>query len=1001
MTTKLKLTAWAVLASSPWALTAQVPTETINGNLDQRDTLIALTDATIHLNPDETITQGTLLLRNGRIVGINRNNQTPADALIKDYTGMHIYPGFIHLDSSVGLPEPDARPPFSWNKAETINSTTEGAYNSNEAIKASWNAAAHYVHDDKASKELREAGFTTALSHRKDGIMRGTSVLVNLADQAEELNLVATQAAQHFAFDKGSSKQDFPVSLMGEVALIRQTWLDAEWYAQQQQMTDLDLAAINANRALPKIITVSNWQETLLADKIGDEFNTQFVVRTAADSYRNLDAIQASGQTLIVPLSIPDAPAISDELDAWNVSYQDLKAWEVAPHNPALLQQAGITFALLPDPGKKGLGNFLKDLRNAHRHGLDEATALRALTTVPAAILGQSDLGTLASGHWANFVVTSGPLLEAETYVAETWVAGHNHPVNGLPSLLPGAYQLSHDDQSMGIHLHDDKGKLKLTLADEDSEVKIKVKQTGQFVTLTISQDDSDHELFGVINNRQLVAIAPQEWTLQRQGDLPASDDSDESDSNDAELPQIPQPFTAYGLATASTADDILVQNATVWTNADDGILANTDVWVQGGQIKAIGQNLSAPKDALVVDGSDMHLTSGIIDEHAHIALLAVNDIAVNSSMVRMADALNPHDVNIYRNLAGGVTAAQLLHGSANPIGGQSALIKMRWGVDRPEDMLIEGADGFIKFALGENVKRSRNAQSIRYPLTRMGVEQVYRDAFTQAKAYEQAWADYHALSRRAKQNATPPRRDLALEATLEVINQELFVSCHSYVQSEINMLMHVADDFGFNINTFTHILEGYKVADKMQQHGVGGSTFSDWWAYKWEVNYAIPYNAALMHNAGVVTAINSDSGEMSRRLNQEAAKSVKYGDLSEQDAWKLVTLNPAKLLHLDDRMGSIEVGKDADMVLWSDHPLSIYARAEKTMVDGVIYYDRSQQAALEAQIAEEKSRLIEASQNSKGKKSKRRSAPPQLLHCDTITGDHATDHELYHGAAQ
>lgn len=1000
MTTIFKLTAWAVLASSPWVLTAQVSTETVNGNIDQRHTLVALTDATIHLNPDETIERGTLLLRDGRIVGINRNNQAPKQALVKNYAGMHIYPGFIHLDSSVGLPEPEAKQPFSWNKPETINSTTEGAYNSNEAIKASWDAANHYVHDAKASQELREAGFTTALSHRKDGIMRGTSVLVNLADQAEALNVIAPKAAQHFSFDKGSSKQDYPVSLMGEVALIRQTWLDAQWYSQQQQMTDLDLAAINANRSLPKIITVSKWQETLLADKIADEFNTQFAVITAADSYRNLSAVKASGQTLIVPLSKPDAPAIKDELDAWNVSYQDLKSWEVAPHNPALLQQAGITFALLPDPGKKGLGSFLKDLRDAHQHGLDETTALRALTTIPAALLGQSDLGTLAVGNWANFVVTSGPLMSDKTYVAETWVAGHNHTVKGLPSMRSGEYQLVHGDMTLGIELTDDQGKLKLTTQDADSEIKIKTQQSGQFLTITVSEDETDTELFGVINNRQLVALQPQSWSLQRLADLaPAT--ADDSDAESPELPAIPNPFTAYGMASASTADSILIQNATVWTNAADGVMPNTDVLVQDGKIKAMGAKLTANKGALVLDGSDLHLTSGIIDEHAHIALLSVNDVAVNSSMVRMADAVNPHDVNIYRNLAGGVTAAQLLHGSANPIGGQSALIKMRWGVDRPEDMLIEGADGFIKFALGENVKRSRNEQSIRYPLTRMGVEQVYRDAFTQAKAYEQAWADYNGLRGRAKQNATPPRRDLAMEATLEVLNQDRFVSCHSYVQSEINMLMHVAEDFDFNINTFTHILEGYKVADKMQQHGVGGSTFSDWWAYKWEVNYAIPYNAALMHNAGVVTAINSDSGEMSRRLNQEAAKSVKYGGLSEEDAWKLVTLNPAKLLHLDNRMGSIEVGKDADLVLWSDNPLSIYARAEKTMVDGVIYYDRDQQPALEAAIAAEKDRLIEASQNSPGKKAKRKSAPPQLLHCDTITGDQSTDHAMYHGAAQ
>ncbi|MCF6301447.1 MAG: amidohydrolase family protein, partial [Proteobacteria bacterium] len=252
---------------------------------------------------------------------------------------------------------------------------------------------------------------------------------------------------------------------------------------------------------------------------------------------------------------------------------------------------------------------------------------------------------------------------------------------------------------------------------------------------------------------------------------------------------------------------------------------------------------------------------------------------------------------------------------------------------------------------------------------------------------YEKQWAQYKKLSKKARKKTTIPRKELAMEATLEILNKERFVSCHSYVQSEINMLMHVANDFDFTINTFTHILEGYKVADKMKQHGVGASTFSDWWAYKWEVNYAIPYNASLMTQAGIVTAINSDSAEMSRRLNQEAAKSVKYGGLSEQQAWKMITLNPAKLLHLDDTMGSIKSGKDADLVLWSDNPLSIYAKVEKTLVDGVIYYDRSKQSDIETKIATEKQRMIKLAQSADKKKSAFKSAPAKTLQCDSITG--------------
>jgi len=306
------------------------------------------------------------------------------------------------------------------------------------------------------------------------------------------------------------------------------------------------------------------------------------------------------------------------------------------------------------------------------------------------------------------------------------------------------------------------------------------------------------------------------------------------------------------------------------------------------------------------------------------------------------------------------VTAAQLLHGSANPVGGQSALVKFRWG-SAPEDMKIENADGYIKFALGENVKQSNwgDRATVRFPQTRMGVEQVYMDAFTRAQEYGERWKQYNGLGKKEKRTAQAPRRDIQLDALLEIINKKRFITCHSYVQSEINMLMKVAEQFDFRVNTFTHILEGYKVADKMASHGAGGSTFSDWWAYKYEVKEAIPYNAALMTQAGVTVAINSDDAEMARRLNQEAAKAIKFGNMDEVEALKMVTINPARLLHVDDRMGSLKEGKDGDVVLWSDHPLSVYAKAEMTLVDGKIYYSAEEDKKKREEIEKERARLI------------------------------------------
>jgi imidazolonepropionase-like amidohydrolase len=345
---------------------------------------------------------------------------------------------------------------------------------------------------------------------------------------------------------------------------------------------------------------------------------------------------------------------------------------------------------------------------------------------------------------------------------------------------------------------------------------------------------------------------------------------------------------------------------------------------------------------------------------------------------------VNPDDINIYRQLAGGVTAAQLLHGSANPIGGCSGLIKLKWG-SSPEEMLIPNAPKFIKCALGENVKQSNwgDYSTSRFPQTRMGVEQVFYDAFYRARAYKAEWEAYNN-----HQTLVPPRRDLELDVLVEIMDSQRFVTCHSYVQSEINMLMHVADSMGFHINTFTHILEGYKVADKMKKHGVGGSTFSDWWAYKFEVNDAIPYNAKLMADQGVIVSINSDDAEMGRRLNQEAAKSIKYGGMSEEDALKMVTLNPAKILHLDDRMGSVKVGKDADLVLWSDNPLSIKAKVQFTMVDGVILYDASKDQSRNERNEVERARIIAKMLNANENGEKTTpfvKKPRRHYHCDTL----------------
>ncbi len=452
-------------------------------------------------------------------------------------------------------------------------------------------------------------------------------------------------------------------------------------------------------------------------------------------------------------------------------------------------------------------------------------------------------------------------------------------------------------------------------------------------------------------------------------------------------LGKVLYPFTAFGWtdSAAPKQETILITNATVWTNEADGVLQNADILLRNGKIAAVGKNLSAA-GARTIDGTGKHVTPGIIDEHSHIASSSINEGGQSvTSEVRIGDNLNPDDVNIYRQLSGGVTTSHILHGSANTIGGQTQLIKLRWGAD-DEGLKFKGADPFIKFALGENVKRSVSAISNysnnnRYPDTRMGVEQVLIDAFTRAKEYEKTWKQYDAGGKKG----IAPRRDLELDALVEILNEKRFITCHSYVQSEINMALHVADSMGYKYNTFTHILEGYKVADKMKAHGAAASTFSDWWNYKMEVLDAIPYNAYLMQQQGLVVAVNSDDAEMARRLNQEAAKSIKYGGMSEENALKMVTLNPAKMLHIDGQTGSLKVGKDADVVLWSDNPLSIYAKPLYTIVDGTIYFDIEKDKQLQKQVAAERQRII-GKMNSE-KKSGKAASPAQpsyqtILNC-------------------
>jgi imidazolonepropionase-like amidohydrolase len=413
----------------------------------------------------------------------------------------------------------------------------------------------------------------------------------------------------------------------------------------------------------------------------------------------------------------------------------------------------------------------------------------------------------------------------------------------------------------------------------------------------------------------------------------------------------------------AKAAEVTLIKSGAILT-VTQGTIENGDVLIRDGKIAEVGKGLTAPEGAKVIDATGLFVMPGIIDCHSHIAVAgSVNEGSLSvSSMVNIADVLNPEDIDIYRDLAGGVTTANILHGSANAIGGQTIVIKLRWG-KRAKDLPFEGALPGIKFALGENPKRSGSSISgtpPRYPSTRMGVVDVFREAFSEAVDYKKAWDDYNRKKAAGESNLIPPRRDLKLEPLLEVLEGKRLVHMHCYREDEILQLIRVAEEFHFKIATFQHVLEGYKVADEIAKSGAGASTFSDWWAYKVEAYDAIPYNAALMTERGIVVSINSDSGEEARHLNQEAAKSMKWGGLSHDEALKLVTINPAIQLHIADRVGSIEPGKDADLAIYNKDPLSVYAVPQKVLIDGQVYFDRQQDIAHRAALEKEKKALLE-----------------------------------------
>lgn len=953
----------------------------------------AFINARIIPSPGRVIEKGTLVIRDGVIVAAAANAAIPADARVWDMKGQSIYPGLIDSYSDYGVPKaPKPQPQQEGEQARQRpdQEPRRGADYWNTMVVAQNNASDLFSPDQKAAEKLRSQGVTSALIVPQRGIVKGTSAVVNLGDGKPNDELVRSGIAHHAQLGGEWGYEEYPGSLMGIIALIRQVMYDADWYARAQQAyaknpslprpeANEPLAALRDVKTLPFVIEVNDELSFPRAENIAKEFSLNLIVRGSGREYKTLNAIKQTRRPVILPVNFPETPKVDSPEEALQYTLEELRHWDEAPENPKRLQEAAIPFAFtsatLDDPG-----TFLAAVRTAVERGLSADAALAALTTTPARLFGvEKQLGSLDVGKTANFIVTNGDLFSEKTVIRESWIDGSRYEIKLLPEIDPrGKWTIKGEKSSNDT--------ITLTLKGEPESLQgtvTKISPVGskKEVKLTTVSYSASRLSFSFVGDsigfggiiRMTATASPDMLT----GNGEWSDGTTFTWFSDRVAPYIPDPDTVkpketkvasfppvypYGEFGRSKIPDqpaaVIAKGATVWTSGPQGKLENADVLIQKGKIVNVGTNLAAPSGALIIDGKGKHVTPGLIDAHSHMAATgSVNESQqAVSAEVRIGDVVQSDDIDIYRALAGGLTSAHVLHGSANPIGGQAQLIKLRWGV-LPEEMKFEGAPPTIKFALGENVKQSNwgDRFTTRYPQTRMGVEQIIRDEFQAALDYEKAWQKWEK-----EKTGIPPRRDLELDAILEILRGKRFVHCHSYVQSEILMLMRVAEDFGFRVQVFQHILEGYKVADVMAKHGAGGSSFTDWWAYKLEVYDAIPHNGALMYEQGVLVSFNSDSDELARRMNLEAAKAVKYGGVPEVEALKFVTINPARQLKVDQRVGSLEAGKDADFVIWSGSPLSTYSRCEQTWVDGRKYFDLDEDKRMHDEVQKQRAALVQ-----------------------------------------
>jgi imidazolonepropionase-like amidohydrolase len=955
-------------------------TEPVEGIRDNGTGYHALVGARAVTSPGQTMENATIVIRNGLIQSVRAGAAPPAGARVWDLSGHTVYPGFIdaHADLGAGdVPEGGDVGPTHWNPQ----------------VRAWFSTTASLQDDADRREALRSQGFGTALVVPKQGIFRGKASVVSLGDTGVRDRVLRPDVAHAIGFARSFELGGrYPNSSMGTIALMKQTFMDAEWYKRAwgayesggrsflPPETSAALGALEGavEGTQPVIFETRSEEELLRSQALANQFGLSAWYRGSGEEYRIIDVLRSNDAPLFLPLDFPDAPDVDDPEAALNASLAELRHWYLAPTSPGQLAEAGIEFAITSD-GLTSVADFLPNLRTAVARGLSPDAALAAITTTPARYLGiDATHGTIAAGKVANLVVAEGDLFTREADIRDVWVRGVVYGVTRPAQIDPrGTWAIESDDRwgfEAQLVLEGPLNRLSgwIDVApgpDNAQGVRIELASASVVAETGRLEVRFDGEELGYEGTALLAgAVSGDEffgWTSLPNGANPSyrgtRTDTFEGDAVGTvavDVPEIDLPFIRpmmeYGVSgLPEQPAAVLVRNATVWTQGPQGRLDNADVLIRAGRIAEVGTGLSAPRGAVVIDGTGKHVTPGLIDPHIHSGVSDVNETgATIVPEVYMGDVITHNNIWMYRQLAGGLTTAMVKHGSANPIGGENVIVKMRWG-SLPQELKLEGATRTVKFALGENPKRC--CYEGRYPDTRMGTQEIIRDHFLAARDYEREWQEWEATGQ-----GLPPRRDLRMEAILDILGQELLISSHGYRADEFLALIRLAEEFGFRVQTIQHSVEAYKIASELAASGVAAAVWSDWGAFKMEAYDATKYNARILMEAGVTVSLHSDDAQIASRMNWEAGKLLRTG-LTEEQALTTVTLNAAKVLAIDDRVGSLEPGKDADFVVWNGDPLSQLTMAEQTWVDGRRYFSLEEDAARREQVANERRQLIQA----------------------------------------